>query len=144
VFLKPWNQERLHLGPASAGKCRKACSSTVSGNLCSDMIAVEGFRNECTRLKRGSLGPERSQQPVSLYVPLSKEPDTVMRTGHAASPRGVALRLCLGSPLRAEIEALDPTGLEAATDAAAAMVAERCGEGAFETQLQALVVETTR
>jgi len=52
--------------------------------------------------------------------------------------------LCQGSPLRAEIEALDPTGLEAATDAAAAMLAERCGEGAFETALQALVVETTR
>ena len=31
-----------------------------------------------------------------------------------------------------------------APDAAAAMVAERCGEGAFETPLQALVVETTR
>jgi hypothetical protein len=44
--------------------------------------------------------------------------------------------------LRSEIEALDPTGLEAATDAAAAMVAERCGDGAFETSLQALVVET--
>jgi ubiquinone/menaquinone biosynthesis C-methylase UbiE len=70
--------------------------------------------------------------------------DTVVRTGHAASPRDVALGLCQGSPLRAEIEALDPAGLEAATDAAAAMVAERCGEGAFETPLQALVVETTR
>ena len=43
------------------------------------------------------------------------------------------------SPIR-----LAPTGLEAATDAAAAMVAERCGDGAFETPLQALVVETTR
>jgi ubiquinone/menaquinone biosynthesis C-methylase UbiE len=70
--------------------------------------------------------------------------DTVVRTGQAASPRGVALGLCQGSPMRAEIEALDATGLDAATDAAAAMVAERCGEGAFETQLQALVVETTR
>jgi SAM-dependent methyltransferase len=59
-------------------------------------------------------------------------------------PRGVALGLCQGSPLRSEIEALDPTGLEAATDVAAAVVAERCGEGAFETPLQALVVETTR
>jgi SAM-dependent methyltransferase len=70
--------------------------------------------------------------------------ETIVRTGHAASPLSVALGLCQGSPLRAEIEALDPTGLEAATDAAAAMVAERCGEGAFETPLQALVVETTR
>jgi ubiquinone/menaquinone biosynthesis C-methylase UbiE len=70
--------------------------------------------------------------------------DTVVRTGHADSPRGVALGLCQGSPLRAEIEEIDPTGLEAATDAAAAMVAERCGEGAFDTPLQALVVETTR
>jgi hypothetical protein len=36
--------------------------------------------------------------------------DTVVRTGHAVSPRGVALGLCQGSPLRSEIEALDPTG----------------------------------
>jgi SAM-dependent methyltransferase len=70
--------------------------------------------------------------------------DVVVRTGHAASPQSVAQGLCHGSPLRAEIEALDPTGLNAATDAAAAMVAERCGEGAFDTKLQALVVETTR
>jgi SAM-dependent methyltransferase len=69
--------------------------------------------------------------------------DTVVRTGHAASPRGVALGLCQGSPMRAEIEALDPTGLEAATNAAAAIVAEHCGEGPFKTPLQALVVETT-
>jgi hypothetical protein len=67
-----------------------------------------------------------------------------MRTGHAVGPRGVAVGFCQGSPLRSEIEALDPTGLQAATDAAAAMVAERCGDGAFETSLQALVVETTR
>ena len=54
------------------------------------------------------------------------------------------LRVCAAPEPVLEIEALDPTGLEAATDAAAAMVAERCGEGAFETLLQALVVETTR
>jgi hypothetical protein len=36
--------------------------------------------------------------------------DTVVRTGHAASPRGVALGLCQGSPLRAEIEELDRAG----------------------------------
>jgi hypothetical protein len=45
--------------------------------------------------------------------------------------------------MRAEIEVLDPTGLDAATDAADAIVAERCGEGPFKTPLQALVVETT-
>lgn len=66
--------------------------------------------------------------------------ETVVKTSHVSGPRGPALGFCQGSPLRAEIEALDPTGLEDATDAAAAAIAERCGAGAFATQLQALVI----
>ena len=49
-----------------------------------------------------------------------------------------------GTPMRAELEAADPTGLEAATAAAAEAIAERFGEGAFETELCALVVETAK
>ena len=66
--------------------------------------------------------------------------ETVIKTGRAPNPRGPAEGLCHGTPLRAEIEALDPGGLNAATDAAAAAIAERCGAGAFETPLQALVI----
>ena len=70
--------------------------------------------------------------------------ETVARLGHAADARGAVLGACFGSPMRAEIEALDPTGLEAAMDAATAAVAARFGTGAFETKLQAIVIEAAR
>ncbi len=68
--------------------------------------------------------------------------DTVPLRGRAASPMAAAIGLCQGSPMRAELEALDPEGLDAATLAAAEAVAEVYGEGAFEPELCALVVET--
>ena len=69
---------------------------------------------------------------------------TVERHGRAPGPRSPALGLCLGSPMRSEIEALNPSGSDAAVDAAAASIAERLGAGPFQTRLQAIVVETTR
>jgi hypothetical protein len=41
--------------------------------------------------------------------------EKVALCGHAASPMAIALGLCQGSPMRAEIEALDPSGLQEAT-----------------------------
>jgi SAM-dependent methyltransferase len=70
--------------------------------------------------------------------------ETVTLRGCAVSPMSPAIGFCQGSPMRAELEALDPTGLEAATAAAAAAIAEQFGEGAFETDLCALVIETRR
>jgi SAM-dependent methyltransferase len=70
--------------------------------------------------------------------------EEVTLIGRAASPMSAAIGFCQGSPMRAELEALDPTNLEAATAAAAAAIAERFGEGAFETELCALVIETRR
>ena len=67
--------------------------------------------------------------------------DTVTLTGHAPSPLGPAIGLCQGSPTRTEIEALEPGGLEAATQAAAAEIAGRFGNGAFDVPLHALVIE---
>ena len=43
--------------------------------------------------------------------------------------------------MMAEIHALDPNGLDAATDAAASAIAQRFGEGPFDVPLLALVVE---
>ena len=37
------------MGRLSGEKPRETCSSTVSRNLCSDLIPREGFRNECPR-----------------------------------------------------------------------------------------------
>lgn len=68
--------------------------------------------------------------------------ETVRLSGHAPGARSPAIGMCQGTPMRAEIEALDPGGLEQATDAAAMAVAERFGEGPFEAPLQALVIET--
>jgi len=55
------------------------------------------------------------------------------------SPRDAAVGPCHGSPLRGEIEARDPTGLAAATDAAAAALAVRFGEGPITSTMQAIV-----
>ena len=70
--------------------------------------------------------------------------EEVTLRGRATSPMSPAIGFCQGSPMRAELEALDPTGLEAATAAAAAAIAEQFGYGAFETELCALVIETRR
>ncbi len=70
--------------------------------------------------------------------------ETVALKGRAASPMALATGLCQGTPMRAEIEAMDPADLDAATAAAAAAIAEQFGRGVFETDLCALVIETVR
>lgn len=74
--------------------------------------------------------------------------------GRAASADQAAIGFCHGTPLRAEIvgldpagldpAGLDPAGLDAATASARAAVVERFGDGSFDTDLLALVVETTK
>lgn len=68
------------------------------------------------------------------------ELQTTTLRGRARSARDVAIALCQGTPLRTEIEARDPGGLQAATDAAARAVARRFGGGAVDSQLQAHVI----
>lgn len=60
------------------------------------------------------------------------------------SPRDAAIGQCHGSPLRGEIEARDPTGLASATDAVAAALAARFGEGPIESTMQAIVFTVAR
>jgi len=62
----------------------------------------------------------------------------------AVSPRVPAVAYCHGTPLRGEIEARDPGGLERATKAAQDEIARRFGDGPVEGQIQALVVSVTR
>jgi SAM-dependent methyltransferase len=62
----------------------------------------------------------------------------------AASARAAADALCRGSPLRAEIEARDPAGLDAAADAATRALAARFGDGAIEAPMRAFVVAVAR
>ncbi|TDH59384.1 methyltransferase domain-containing protein [Dankookia rubra] len=60
-----------------------------------------------------------------------------------ASAAGLAMGFCQGTPMRAEIEALEPGGLDRATAAAAAAIAAEYGPGPFEAPMSARVVEVT-
>jgi ubiquinone/menaquinone biosynthesis C-methylase UbiE len=56
------------------------------------------------------------------------------------SANDAATGLCMGTPLRAELEARDPDGLAKVVDAVSQALAQRFGNGAFSGQGQALVV----
>jgi ubiquinone/menaquinone biosynthesis C-methylase UbiE len=62
----------------------------------------------------------------------------------APSPRDVAMAYCQGTPLRSEIEARNPSGLEEATQAAAEALARRFGPGPIEGGIRAHVVTADR
>lgn len=66
--------------------------------------------------------------------------ETVAFTSRAATPRIAATAYCQGTPLRGEIEAREPGGLERATEAAEAELARRFGPGPIEGRIEALVV----
>jgi ubiquinone/menaquinone biosynthesis C-methylase UbiE len=70
--------------------------------------------------------------------------DAVEARSKAASPREAALAYCQGTPLRNEIEARDPSGLESATQHAAEALARRFGSGAVDGRIRALVITATR
>ena len=65
-------------------------------------------------------------------------------TSHAPSPRDPAIAYCQGTPLRNEIEARDPSGLEAATQACAQALARRFGSGPVEGRIRAHVITAIR
>ena len=58
----------------------------------------------------------------------------------AAGPDIPAVAYCEGTPLRNEIEALDPGGLEEATDQATQALAGRFGDGRIEGRIRAFVI----
>jgi len=70
--------------------------------------------------------------------------DTVSVRSRAASARDAAVAFCQGTPLRNEIEARDPSGLERATDAATRALQARFGDGAIDAPIQAHVVTVIR
>jgi SAM-dependent methyltransferase len=70
--------------------------------------------------------------------------ETVAKTSTAPSPRDPALGFCRGTPMRNEIEARDPTRLEAATDVAAAAIASRFGMGPVVGQMRAYAITARR
>ena len=66
--------------------------------------------------------------------------EAVVHTSRAASPQDPAVAYCQGTPLRTEIEARGPPGLDAATARAAEALARRFGTGAIEGRIAALVI----
>ena len=66
--------------------------------------------------------------------------DTLEARSRAVSPRIPAVAYCQGSPLRNEIVARDPTGLESTTAYAADAIARRCGSGDVDGRIRAHVV----
>jgi SAM-dependent methyltransferase len=66
--------------------------------------------------------------------------ETVTLPSRAPSAGDAATGLCQGTPMRGEIEALDPSGLAATTDAAADALRSAFGNGAIEAPMQAVVV----
>jgi SAM-dependent methyltransferase len=70
--------------------------------------------------------------------------EVVAKTSRAVSHRDPTIGVTRGSPMRNEIEARDPNGLQAATVAAADALAARFGIGAIEAPMQAHVIVASR
>ena len=69
---------------------------------------------------------------------------TVTASSNAASAQVPAMGFCQGTPLRGEIEARKPGGLDEATTVAAEAIARKFGSGPIEAKIQAHVVQATR
>lgn len=65
--------------------------------------------------------------------------EEVPKEADVSSAGEPAVGLCQGTPLRGEIEASDPKGLVRATDAVAAVMRKRFGNGPFRAPMQALL-----
>ena len=83
-------------------------------------------------------GPDRARAARGR---LRRRPDRGGRRATADVPaaRQPAIGCCQGTPLRDEIEARDPGGLARATDAVAAALRARFGDGPFRAPQQALL-----
>ena len=69
---------------------------------------------------------------------------TVTASSTAASAQVPAMGFCQGTPLRGEIEARKPGGLDEATTVAADAISRKFGSGPIEAKIQAHVVQATR
>jgi ubiquinone/menaquinone biosynthesis C-methylase UbiE len=65
---------------------------------------------------------------------------TMAAVSRAESARVPAVAFCQGTPLRSEIEARDASRLEAATDVAARLLAQRFGDGPVQGRISAHII----
>lgn len=66
--------------------------------------------------------------------------ETVAKVAHADSAMSAATGYCQGNPLRGEIEAREPGGLQAVTEAVASALAERFGLGPIKGAVRAHII----
>jgi SAM-dependent methyltransferase len=92
------------------------------------------------RTPYGYHDPDRVRADVQAAGFATVTIDSVILPSRAASARDAAIGPCQGTPLRGEITARDPDGLEAATVAVADAVAARFGPGPIEAPMRAYVV----
>lgn len=71
------------------------------------------------------------------------EVETVAVRSHASSAADAAKALCLGTPLRAEIEAQRPDGVDQLVMAVSEALVREFGAGPFDSRAQALVISAT-
>ncbi len=88
------------------------------------------------------VGKIRDELTMAGFASISIE--TREDTSPAPSPRDPAVAYCQGTPLKNEIEALDPSGLEAATQACTQAVALRFGNGPVKGRIRAHVITAIR
>jgi ubiquinone/menaquinone biosynthesis C-methylase UbiE len=84
----------------------------------------------------------REELTMAGFASISIE--TIGDISRAPSPRDPAMAYCQGTPLRDEIEARDPSGLETATQACAQALALRFGHGPVEGRIRAHVITAIR
>ena len=90
--------------------------------------------------------PHGYHDPAAIRAQLDEagfpeiEIDTFEERSRAASARDVAIAYCQGTPLRNEIETRCPGGLEEATAAASAELAQRFGNGLVDGRICAHVI----
>jgi ubiquinone/menaquinone biosynthesis C-methylase UbiE len=82
------------------------------------------------------------QLTIAGFASISVE--SLDETSRAPSPRDPAIAYCQGTPLRNEIEARGPSGLEDATLRAANALAQRFGSGAIEGRIRAHMITAIR
>jgi SAM-dependent methyltransferase len=83
----------------------------------------------------------RSELGLAGFADVTIEPLDGIST--ADDPQTPAVAYCLGTPLRNEIEALAPDGLDEATEAASQAIADRFGDGRVEGRIRAFVITAT-
>lgn len=85
---------------------------------------------------------ERDLMAAGFPTPVQFE--TIAARSRAPSAREAAVGICQGTPLRNEIEARDPTRLDAATNAATEALTARFGEGPIDGKMQAHLIIARR